>query len=67
MVKKFYSASNLFIGVRGGRFKKRLDSTVAIFRVARVHSDVPRVTFFTRIRDLFVESDHRSQPASPRG
>jgi hypothetical protein len=50
--EKTYSASALFIGVRGGSFKKRLDMTVVIFPGDAFHSDVPRVTFFTRIRDF---------------
>jgi hypothetical protein len=53
-VKIFYSESSLFIGARGGGvLRTRLDSTVAWFpedACPRVHSDVPRVTFSTKIQ-----------------
>jgi hypothetical protein len=51
--KIFYGASSLFIGARGGGFKK----TASIWplreiRRTSVHSDVTRVSFFTRIQEF---------------
>jgi hypothetical protein len=66
-VKQSYRAEFLLIG-RGGSFKKisRYNRCTAQ-RGTRVYSDVPRVTFFTSVREIFVETDRQSQPASPRG
>jgi hypothetical protein len=44
-VKKFYSISALFIGVRGVVSRNASIRLLWFFRVTRVHSDVPRVTF----------------------
>jgi hypothetical protein len=49
-VKNFYGESSLFIGARG-YFKKTASIwPLRVFRKTCVHSDVLRVTFFTRIR-----------------
>jgi hypothetical protein len=67
-VKKFYSENSLFIGARGGAVSRtHLDSTVAKFPedacpLRRSEGDV-----FYQNSKVFVESDRRSQPASPRG
>jgi hypothetical protein len=49
-VKIFYSESSLFIGARGQFQKLASIRPLRGFRRTRVHSDVPRVTFFTEIQ-----------------
>jgi hypothetical protein len=52
-VKNFYSESSLFIGVRGGQFPENASiRPLRGFRRTHVHSDVPRVTFFTEIENF---------------
>jgi hypothetical protein len=66
--EKIYGASALFIGVRGVVSWKRLDVTVAIFQGGRVSTKMFRGwRFLQEFEILLVESDRRSQPASPRG
>jgi hypothetical protein len=65
--EKIYDASSLFIGVRGVVSRKCLNMTVASFPedacpLRRSEGDV-----FYQNSGVFVESDHRNQPASPRG
>jgi hypothetical protein len=66
-VKNFYGASSLFIGVRGVVSRKlpRYD------RCEKSEGLVSTPTFrgwrFYQNSRVFVESDHRSQSASPRG
>jgi hypothetical protein len=66
-VKKFYGPGSLFIGVRGVVSRNRVDSTVASFPrdacpLRRSEGDV-----FYQGSKVVVETDRRSQPASPRG
>jgi hypothetical protein len=66
-VNCFYGASSLFIGAKGVVQEKCLDMTVASFPedacpLRRSEGDV-----FHQNSNVFVEMDHRSQPASPRG
>jgi hypothetical protein len=49
-VKIFYSKSSLFIGARGKFQELASIRPLRGFRRTRVHSDVPRVTFFTEIQ-----------------
>jgi hypothetical protein len=66
-VKNLYSESSLFIGAREQFQENASIRPLWGFRRTRVHSDVLRVTFFYWNSKIFVESDHQSQPASPRG
>jgi hypothetical protein len=65
--KFFYGASSLFIGARGRFQENRLDMTIA--RNPEDECPLRRyegVVFYQNSR-VFMESDRRSQPASPRG
>jgi hypothetical protein len=48
-VKQSYCNEPLFIGEEGVVSRSYLETTVARFRGTCVHSDIPRVTFFTEI------------------
>jgi hypothetical protein len=66
-VKKFYGPGSLFIGVRVVVSRNRVDSTDASFPrdacpLRRSEGDV-----FYQGSKVVVETDRRSQPASPRG
>jgi hypothetical protein len=66
-VKIFYGQGTLFIGEEGALSRTGLDSTVARFMedvcpLRRSEGDV-----FYQSSLVFVETDRRSQPASPRG
>jgi hypothetical protein len=65
--KKFHGTSTIFIGVRGQFQENASIRPLRFFWGTRVHSDVLRVTFLPEFKIFFVELDHRSQPASPRG
>jgi hypothetical protein len=66
-VKNFYGESCLFIGARGVVQKNRLDMTVASFPEDACPRRRSEGNVFYQNSKVFVESDHRSQPASSRG
>jgi hypothetical protein len=51
-VKIFYSDNSLFIGARGQFHKLASIRLLRDFWRAHVHSDVPRVTFFTKLQSF---------------
>jgi hypothetical protein len=66
-VKKFNSESSLFIGARGVVSRNYLDKTIArnledACPLRHSEGDV-----FCQNSRMFMESDRRSQPTSPRG
>jgi hypothetical protein len=67
-VKNVHTESCLFIGARGGVVSRtRLDSTVASFpEDVCPHRHSEGDIFYQNSR-VFVETDRRGQPASPRG
>jgi hypothetical protein len=66
-VKIFYSGNSLFRGAGWGQFQELASiRPLRDFRWTRVHSDVPRVTFFTEILRLSWNWIVRVNPL-PRG